>query len=73
MKKLMTQPFGPLMYPNRKIFIAPSQLIVLNRVFYFNKEGFGPYLRGVDRSLIQRKRAKEFGFLLTPLLVLYEM
>ena len=66
LKELMTQPFGPFTYPNRKILIAASQLIVLNCVFYKDKEGFGPYLCGVDRSVINRKRVMEFGFLLTP-------
>ena len=72
-KEVVIQPFGPFTYPNRKTFIASSQLIVLNRVFYQEKEGFGPYFCGVDRSLITRKRVIEFGSLLTPLLVLYQI
>ena len=31
-KELMTQLFGPFTYPKRKIFIAPSQLNVVNLV-----------------------------------------
>ena len=69
----MTQRFGTFTYANKKGIYCGQSIDSSKQYILLNKEGFGPYLCGVNGSLINRKRFMEFRFLLTPLLVVNQM
>ena len=72
-KEFMTEPIWPFTYPNRKTFIAASQLIVVKSIFCKGKESLIHMYAVLTEVWLTRKQLWSSGFLLTPLVVLYHM
>ena len=72
-KEFMTEPIWPFTYPNRKTFIAASQLIVVKSIFCKGKESLIHMYAVLTKVWLTRKQLWSSGFLLTPLVVLYHM